>query len=170
LKRRLLNSGRNFGDSGNITTSSIAASGILHGRILVCATGLYRLFWVLSHRRIHRRPLVKMPARVRALCPQPRCPNLQPCPIHSRDLRPNSNTRGYDFAWQKLRAQVLAEEPLCRICKSPATDVDHIRPIAEGGPRLSRANLQPLCHKHHSAKTMRAINEQRSKSGMRFLH
>ncbi|WP_110647554.1 HNH endonuclease [Salinicola peritrichatus] len=63
-------------------------------------------------------------------------------------------------AWRKLRAQVLAEEPLCRQCVAlgivtPATDVDHID-NAEGDytDDNSRENLQPLCHECHSRKTM----------------
>ncbi|MES2819803.1 MAG: HNH endonuclease signature motif containing protein [Pseudomonadota bacterium] len=58
-------------------------------------------------------------------------------------------------AWKRLRAQVLAEEPLCRACAasglvSKATDVDH---ISNDGDDNSRDNLQPLCHECHSCKT-----------------
>lgn len=59
-------------------------------------------------------------------------------------------------AWQKLRAQVLAEEPLCRACMddygivTPATDVDHIN---NDGDDNRRENLQSLCHECHSTKT-----------------
>lgn len=63
-------------------------------------------------------------------------------------------------AWLKQRAQVLAEEPLCRLClasgyTTPATDVDHIH-NGEGDytDDNSRENLQPLCHECHSRKTM----------------
>ncbi|MFT4174079.1 MAG: HNH endonuclease signature motif containing protein [Rhodocyclaceae bacterium] len=58
-------------------------------------------------------------------------------------------------AWQKLRASVLASEPLCRACRArglvvPATDVDHI----SGDPSdNSMENLSPLCHECHSRKT-----------------
>ena len=58
-------------------------------------------------------------------------------------------------AWQKLRASVLRESPLCRHCLSrklvtPATDVDHV----SGNPGdNSRNNLQALCHSCHSLKT-----------------
>ena len=59
--------------------------------------------------------------------------------------------------WQKLRALVLAERPLCAHCMVlgrvvPATDVDH----ADGNPANNeRSNLQSLCHECHSTKTMR---------------
>jgi len=57
-------------------------------------------------------------------------------------------------AWKKLRATVLAEEPLCRMCFARglvvvATDVDHMRGAADN----SRDALQPLCHECHSRKT-----------------
>lgn len=58
-------------------------------------------------------------------------------------------------AWQRLRAMVIAEEPLCRHCSArglivPASDVDHI----SGDPSdNSRGNLQSLCHECHSRKT-----------------
>ena len=58
-------------------------------------------------------------------------------------------------AWRRLRAAVLAEEPLCRTCwargtTTPATDVDH----ADGDPTNNAdSNLVPLCHSCHSRKT-----------------
>ncbi|MCY1358465.1 hypothetical protein D9M69_450010 [compost metagenome] len=64
-------------------------------------------------------------------------------------------------AWKRLRAEVLADEPLCRACASrglvvPATDVDHIiNGEGDYSDDNSRANLQPLCHECHSLKTAR---------------
>jgi hypothetical protein len=43
--------------------------------------------------------------------------------------------------------------PLCVVCQAPATDVDHIQPIADGGEPWDMANMQALCHSHHSEKT-----------------
>jgi 5-methylcytosine-specific restriction protein A len=62
--------------------------------------------------------------------------------------------------WRKLRASVLASEPLCRACRTmnrttPATQVDHITPISAGGEAYDRANLQSLCASCHSKKTTR---------------
>lgn len=37
----------------------------------------------------------------------------------------------------------------------PATDVDHITRIEEGGDPWDETNLQGLCHSHHSQKTAR---------------
>ena len=64
-------------------------------------------------------------------------------------------------AWKRLRAEVLADEPLCRACASrglvvPATDIDHIiNGEGDYSDDNSRANLQPLCHECHSLKTAR---------------
>lgn len=58
-------------------------------------------------------------------------------------------------AWQKLRAAVLAEEPLCVDCLAmgrtePSTDCDH----ADGDPgNNARSNLVGRCHSCHSIKT-----------------
>ncbi|KRG38833.1 hypothetical protein ARC78_15260 [Stenotrophomonas pictorum JCM 9942] len=58
-------------------------------------------------------------------------------------------------AWRRLRAAILADEPLCRICASKgytrgANHVDHIN----GDPSNNdMTNLQPLCAPCHSRKT-----------------
>jgi len=74
-----------------------------------------------------------------------------------RDADPRRTIPLNTAAWQKLRASVLAEDPLCRDCErmgrvTPATDVDH----DDGNPgNNDRANLVPRCHSCHSHKTMR---------------
>lgn len=66
--------------------------------------------------------------------------------------------RPYDARWQRLRAQRLKEEPLCRMCLTtgrsvPANVVDHIIPIKDGGTNQTE-NLMPLCFRcHNSIKT-----------------
>lgn len=62
----------------------------------------------------------------------------------------------YDTArWRRLRTEILNAEPTCRLCNEPATDVDHVVAIEDGGDPWDRHNLQPLCHEHHSEKTSR---------------
>ena len=95
-------------------------------------------------------------------CSFPGCAYLIPrgksrCAEHAATARPTARQRGYDRDWERLRAQVLAEEPYCRVCSAcgvlaRATDVDHITAKRNGGPDV-RSNLQGLCHRHHSAKT-----------------
>lgn len=60
-------------------------------------------------------------------------------------------------AGQKARAQVIAEEPLCRKClelgrTTPTAVVDHIKPLAWGGSD-ARSNKQGLCKRHHDEKS-----------------
>jgi len=69
-----------------------------------------------------------------------------------------SSKRGYDAAWQKLRARFLTEHPICceAGCGKPATVVDHIETIrTRPDLRLVWSNLRAMCHPHHSARTSR---------------
>lgn len=73
-----------------------------------------------------------------------------------RDADPRRTLKLNGSAWQKLRASVLAGEPLCRHCAARglsvvATDVDHMNGADDN--RLD--SLQPLCHECHSRKTAR---------------
>lgn len=107
-----------------------------------------------------------MPDRPPRPCSSPGCPALVAtgrCPTHQRALfaqqdaqRGTSTERGYGVAWRRLRAQVLAEEPLCRACASEgfvtaAEEVDHAKPKALGGTD-ARENLQALCARHNASK------------------
>jgi 5-methylcytosine-specific restriction endonuclease McrA len=69
-----------------------------------------------------------------------------------------STQRGYGEDWRRVRAQVLAAEPMCRICKvSPAKEVDHIERFhGIADPlRLATSNLRPLCVPCHRSRTAR---------------
>ncbi len=88
-----------------------------------------------------------------------KAPRLGQKPKRQRypDSRESAAARGYGHTWRKLRAQVLAGDPLCVRCLelgivTPATDVDHIVPKSRGGED-AYANLQPRCHSCHSRKT-----------------
>ena len=77
------------------------------------------------------------------------------CPSHQRAKRPwvtNRPKKVYGWAWQQIRNTVKAEEPNCRYCGRPTTDIDHIIPRAEGGTD-HRTNLQGLCTSCHKRKT-----------------
>jgi 5-methylcytosine-specific restriction protein A len=67
--------------------------------------------------------------------------------------------RGLGRDHRKARAELLAREPLCRLCqqKNPpritaATIADHIVPRAKGGTG-DISNLQPVCANCHDDKT-----------------
>lgn len=68
--------------------------------------------------------------------------------------------RGYGREHVRLRAILLAQEPLCRMCKAknpprarPATIADHVTPIAQGGAIHDLNNMQPVCADCHDEKT-----------------
>lgn len=68
-------------------------------------------------------------------------------------------------AWKRLRAEVLAQEPLCRMCSAmglvvAATDVDHIIDSRDDYTDDNRReNLQSLCHDCHSLKTAASMGK-----------
>ncbi|HHS7808891.1 TPA: HNH endonuclease signature motif containing protein [Pseudomonas putida] len=68
-------------------------------------------------------------------------------------------------AWRRLRAQVIAEEPLCGWCLArglyvPSTDVDHIN---NDGDDNRRQNLTGMCHSCHSIKTAQDMGKGTSR-------
>jgi 5-methylcytosine-specific restriction protein A len=76
--------------------------------------------------------------------------------------QPSRHKRGYGRQHVRLRAQLLAQEPLCRLCaqKNPprvtaATIADHIVPIAKGGAVHDITNMQPVCKPCHDEKSLR---------------
>jgi hypothetical protein len=55
--------------------------------------------------------------------------------------------------WQKIRAQVLRDEPVCHWCKRrPATEADHLIELARGGDPFERSNLVGACKPCNSAR------------------
>ena len=102
------------------------------------------------------------------VCAQPGCPILTTesyCPQHRRSIdkaikeRTAEQRKVYTTRrWKALRRRVLREQPWCAVCgMRPATDVDHIIPLREGGPPFDRVNVQGLCKADHSAKTGREV-------------
>lgn len=78
-----------------------------------------------------------------------------------RDADPRRTIPLNSSRWQRLRAYVLARDPLCRDCKQPATDVDH----DDGNPSNNDPrNLVPRCHGCHSHKT------GRERAGLQVMH
>jgi hypothetical protein len=73
------------------------------------------------------------------------------------------------WQWRSMvRPAQLEREPLCRRCKRPATQVDHVLKPA-GDPRLQGipGNLQSLCASCHAIKTR---DESRGKTHCRHGH
>jgi 5-methylcytosine-specific restriction endonuclease McrA len=66
--------------------------------------------------------------------------------------------------WRRLRAQILAGNPACAICRvRPATTVDHIVPVSRGGRELDPQNCRPACAPCNYAGGARITNAGRGK-------
>lgn len=81
-----------------------------------------------------------------------------------RDGRKDRRLRGR--AGQRARAEVMADEPFCRLCLEDGKHVrsevvDHIKPLARGGSD-ERRNKQALCRRHHDEKSALERAEDRS--------
>jgi 5-methylcytosine-specific restriction enzyme A len=116
-----------------------------------------------------------MPTR---LCLEPRCPNPATgkgrCDQHRKPIERERSrarreaTKGVykTRMWERRRIQVLTRDPFCadgRVCggKAPSMEVDHVKPLAEGGERYAMANLRGTCTACHEAKTA-------AENGIRF--
>ena len=87
---------------------------------------------------------------------------VKPVGYYGKTLRQRQAETGRTLAlngaaWRRLRASVLAEQPLCPECEAAgyleaAVEVDHV----DNDPtNNARENLQGLCKSHHSQKTQR---------------
>ena len=78
---------------------------------------------------------------------------------------PSANTRTLSGRQRAaFRSEVLDRSPVCQWpgCTAPASEADHIVPIADGGARTDLANGQALCEPHHDLKT-RLENAERNR-------
>jgi 5-methylcytosine-specific restriction protein A len=93
-------------------------------------------------------------------------------PAHYRDRaqkdieRGSARARGYDAAWQRVRAEQLAEHPLCQCdeCRegelqvTAADVVDHIVPVSvRPDLRLVKSNLRSMTKAHHDRHTAKQV-------------
>lgn len=89
----------------------------------------------------------------------PRCPEIQPCPVHGKVAWAGSTRRQrLPSNWEKLRRFVLQRDPVCKLCDQRlSTEVDHI----ERGDDHNVDNLQGVCSPCHRDKTLREAAEAR---------
>ncbi len=75
-------------------------------------------------------------------------------------------------AWERLKAQVFAEETHCWICRvyvdqtlwpqhPMARTVDHVIPLNQGGPPLERANCRLAHRRCNTARSNRMRGKRR---------
>ena len=90
-----------------------------------------------------------------------RPPRLQKPAWQQGPPRPSSCQRGYDRRWMKIAKTYIECHPICidpfgdhagRVVA--AEHVDHIVPLRKGGTH-DESNLQALCARCHSKKTVR---------------
>lgn len=91
-----------------------------------------------------------------------KCPKHKITSVQAYDrYRGNARSRGYDAAWEKVRAEALERDGyICQHCLkkgyvTPGKHVDHIIPFhVKNDPlRLALDNLQTLCQPCHNKKT-----------------
>lgn len=101
-----------------------------------------------------------MPTSPPRRCPIPGCTSFTPprqlCKEHETEKnaqrRKRETWRDYGSEWQRVRRAALEAQPQCQRCGKPATDVDHIKPLRDGGTHEA-SNLRCLCHSCHSKRT-----------------
>ena len=111
------------------------------------------------------------------------------CPAHPQNftIAPTKKVYKHHFyqgkniyftnRWKKIRAIVLSEEPLCRMCGrfgivTQAVAVDHIVEIKDGADPFDRSNMQSLCHSCHNKKTgeeVRRRSKEKKMNGFKSL-
>ena len=115
-----------------------------------------------------------MPRKPKSPCSYPGCPNL--CDGQYCDIHKTSENRKYDKyernqeskavyhskRWQVVRKMYIESHPVCEDCLkhrqfTPAEEVHHIVPLADGGAPYDESNLRSLCrccHQkvHHNLK------------------
>lgn len=116
-----------------------------------------------------------MPTNPSGPCAEPGCPHkavkMGRCIEHAAALNqakdrtykprsPKSRAVYKTKRWQIIRRAILGRADYqCVVddCTNLATEVDHITPMEQGGDPYDPANLQALCKRHHSRKTMREV-------------
>jgi hypothetical protein len=82
-------------------------------------------------------------------------------------VKQSAANRGYDGAWRKVRLVVLERDGhRCAWCARPATTVDHVRPLAEGGARLDPGNLVACCVRCNSVRGQQVSTRRRAASSL----
>lgn len=95
-------------------------------------------------------------------CGEPGCPTLTRhpyCPVHAPHgrARRSPTTRAQRDGtgdYERNRRIVLAGNPTCAYCSAPATTVDHVIAVSNGGTH-ELINLVPACRRCNSRKQAR---------------
>ena len=94
-------------------------------------------------------------------CSKPNCPNLVPmtasrCPAHAavpwHSNNPRRHQRTNGWAWSRTRQRILDRDVHRCGCGAPASQVDHVLSIGQGGSD-DDSNLRAICLHCHAKKT-----------------
>jgi len=97
--------------------------------------------------------------------------SYEPAPAAPQSGRLVDNSKLYNSRrWRKFRADYLARNPLCVSCQkenkvTPATVLDHVKQVRNGGAEFSEQNVQGLCEHHHAVKSGRERHTARGHRG-----
>lgn len=88
---------------------------------------------------------------------KPRLATLNTSQVKTLTARIGATERTRGSKWVKIRAKWLSAHPLCVMCEAkgyakPATQLDHIIPLWQGG-KDDESNYQSLCDECHKDKT-----------------
>ena len=81
--------------------------------------------------------------------------------IKSSKKKGSWNTSGFNYhtqRWRNVRKDYLNRHPLCVRRERPASVVDHIIPIADGGAEWEESNFQAMCQSCHNKKSAKESN------------
>ena len=88
---------------------------------------------------------------------KPRLATLNTSQVKTLTARIGATERTRGSKWMKVRAKWFRDHPLCVMCEAkgyanPATQLDHIIPLWQGG-KDDESNYQSLCDVCHKDKT-----------------
>ena len=95
--------------------------------------------------------------KLQMLKPRIQMANLSRVKTITQTRNPEAEQRIRGRKWMTIRARWMREHPLCCRCEArgyarPATQLDHIVPLIDGG-KDDESNYQSLCDECHKVKT-----------------
>lgn len=99
---------------------------------------------------------------------KPRLETLRAAPVRTLITKAGASERVRGSAWARIRNQVLVRDAyICQGCGRVSADneVDHIKPLEQGGHPTALSNLQTLCKGPDGCHTKKTAREAGMRSG-----
>lgn len=103
---------------------------------------------------------MKTPPRLKTI--RPRLATLRATPVRTLTTKAGASERVRGDAWTRIRNQVLLRDAYtCQSCGRVSADneVDHIKPLEQGGHPTDLGNLQTLCKGPEGCHTKKTARE-----------